>query len=166
LTYISLSYVLGSGISSALISYRGGQFSHVDSIMPSGLLLGARSDAIGGAPPGVQQRADNYEKWAARAIVNIPCSSAQSDAYYEFVLSQCGKPYDKIAILDFALGRHDSRDWRNPSAWFCDELVVAGFEVCALLQRLFVIPANRIDPGGSFLIASALGGQVVSSYGL
>ena len=41
------------------------------------------------------------------------------------------KPYDKLAIVAFAV----NRDWRSPDAWFCDELVAVGLEHAEVVRK-------------------------------
>ena len=50
------------------------------------------------------------------------------------------KPYDKLAIVAFAV----NRDWRSPDAWFCDELVAAGLEHAEVVRKLAPC-LNRLD---------------------
>ena len=54
--------------------------------------------------------------------------------------TQVGKPYDKLAIVAFAV----NRDWRSPDAWFCDELVAAGLEHAQEVRKLAPC-LNRLD---------------------
>jgi hypothetical protein len=50
---IRLQFVLGTGLSSQAIAwFSAGHFSHVDAVLPDNRLLGARSDVVGGKPPG------------------------------------------------------------------------------------------------------------------
>ncbi len=87
------------------------QYSHVDFIMPSGRLLGARGD-------GVAIR-DQYQTKIKR-IVEVEAS----DAVLRAALSQLGKPYDYTAMAGFIT----RRDWQEQDSWFCSELVAWAFE--------------------------------------
>lgn len=152
--------MLGGGLSSRAIAwFSAGHFSHVDCILPSGGLLGARSDRIGVVAPGVQIRPGAYEKWKERVVMDLSAKPSEHSRFYEFLNSQLGKPYDKTAILGFATGR----EWRDPDAWFCSELQAAALEVSGRCPDLYT-PRAKVTPAGLASIVSALGG-IVSSYG-
>ena len=149
---IVLQFVEGSGFGAALIKYYDhGLYSHVDSVLPDGTLLGARDDVIGSIPSGVQIRPANYVGSETVLRVTIPCTDAQEAAYYAFVRAQLGKPYDETSIAAFALGR----DWRADDSWFCSELCAAGIEASGLVSPLSA-PANKIAPDDLLLVISAL----------
>lgn len=149
---IALQFVEGSGFGSALIKYYDhGLYSHVDSVLPDGTLLGARDDVIDGIPSGVQIRPASYVAGETVLRVTIPCTDAQQDAFYAFMRAQLGKPYDETSIAAFALGR----DWRADDSWFCSELCSAGIEASGLVPPLSA-PANKIAPDDLLLVVSAL----------
>jgi hypothetical protein len=175
LDVIELQYVLGYGFESGAIAYAGKAFSHLDTVITdkhswrfgcgAGCLIGARSDRIRDIDPGVQIRPPFYDDrtgspigsgWKRRTVVQIEGPAHKVRAYYDFIYDQRGKPYDSRAILDFITGSLRTRDWRDPSAWFCDELVCSGLEVSKFVQRLHLIPSNRVNPGGSFLLISGI----------
>jgi hypothetical protein len=128
-------------------------YSHVDSVLPDGRLLGARSDKIMGIAPGVQIRPSIYVELEHDLItrVNIPCTDQQEKLYYEFVKSQIGKPYDKTAIFAFIV----DRDWTEPDSWFCSELNSAATMHCGLFKHL-ACPRNKIDPGDLIFLISSI----------
>jgi hypothetical protein len=149
---IVMQFVEGSGFGSALIKYYDhGLYSHVDSVLPDGTLLGARDDVIDGIPSGVQIRPASYVTGETVLRVTIPCTDAQEAAYYAFVRAQLGKPYDETAIAAFAVGR----DWRAADSWFCSELCSSGIEASGLVPPLSA-PANKIAPDDLLLVVSAL----------
>jgi len=154
---IKLQFVRGGGFSSSLIAwFSAGAFSHVDCVLPDGRLLGARSDACGGQPPGVRIRPAGYEAWKQRVVMSMaPKDSASEMKFYSFLNDQLGKPYDRIAIIGFATGR----DWRDPQEWFCSELAAAALETAGLLPALYT-PANKVTPAALALVISAVGGIV------
>lgn len=104
-------------------------YSHVDFVLPEGRLLGARGD-------GVKIREDygNYER-VKRVQADAP------DSVIHRALSQLHTPYDYAALLGLTF----RRDWENPHAWFCSELVAWAFEEEGhpLLRE---IPSSRITP--------------------
>lgn len=153
---VRLSFVAARAFSSRLIEwFGGGGFSHVDAMLPDGRLLGARSDVIGVIPPGVQIRSADYEKWPKRLLLEIPCTVEQSKDFHGFLQGECGKPYDRLAIVGFAI----NRNWRDEDSWFCSELVTRALEVAGICPDLRLTP-NRITPGACALIACALGGRL------
>lgn len=156
---IRLQFSRGGGISSAAIAwFSSGQFSHVDAILPDGKLFGARSDAVGGHPPGVWARPPDYEKFRKKVIMEVPCGAFQTNTFYSFLKSQEGKPYDKLAIWGFALGRN----WREQDSWICSELQSAAGEHAGILQPLY-LAANKITPVACALVYSNIKGVVVKA---
>lgn len=80
-------------------------------------------DAIEATWPAVRVTplAEIIAKHSAHCIVEMAC---QDDAaVLAAVRSQVGKPYDLTAL--FGLLTH--RDWQEPDAWFCSELVAWAF---------------------------------------
>lgn len=69
----------------------------------------------------VSPLADVLAKHSANCIVDIPCDNPA--AVLAALRSQIGKPYDLTAL--FGLLTH--RDWQEPDAWFCSELVAWAF---------------------------------------
>lgn len=156
---IRMQFVLGSDLSSRLIAWYGqgyGGFSHVDAVLPDGTLLGARNDAIGGQPPGVRIRPPEYEKWANRALVELPATDTQAASWQSFLRLQIGDPYDRGAILGFLLGKQDHASGH----WICSAL-----QHQALQQIHFLypspIPDSQVTPDSLFqLVTSGLGGKI------
>jgi hypothetical protein len=154
---IRLQFVRGRGISSTAIAWMSaGLFSHVDSILPDGSLLGSRSDRILGIDPGVQIRPPNYEKWKHRVVFQLAATAVQTDAFYRFLQEEIGKPYDKLAIVGFAI----SRNWREEGAWFCSELVAAGLEASGVSPKLYT-PSCKVTPVCLSTVISALGAKII-----
>ena len=153
---VTAQFVLGYGLISSLISYRGGRYSHVDLVLPDGRLLGARSDKIGFIPPGVQIRPPVYDHWKICDRFSLDCTKQQADTFYDFGIDQIGKPYDKIGILGFIA----DRDWREEDAWFCSELLTAALELA--LSVNLPLGVNKIDPTAAALIFSTLGAKPVN----
>jgi hypothetical protein len=92
-----------------------GQFSHVDLVLPDGL-LGAR------AKGGVRLRPFDYKKFTARS--RVACEVPYEDVAIKFARMQIGKPYNFKAILDMVAHRERSFTLDQPS-WYCDEFVYA-----------------------------------------
>lgn len=178
--YVEVMLVRGRGLSSAAIGYFGaGYWSHYANVVPRGApvrfangkrthvafagdwVLDARYDHVGGEPPGVRYRPSNYLAGEERIILRIHCLPEQARAWLAAGDSQLGKPYDARSIWAFVTGRNASRNWRNPSAWFCDELGIWMLEQSGRLPRL-PLHINRVTPGTAYAVCGALGGTVVA----
>ena len=149
------SLVTGRGASSTLIGwFGGGGYSHIDVVTPKGLLRGARSDVIGGAPKeGYYDRYPDYDDWVRQDIYTLSTTPEQERKYWEFSDQQLGKPYDKRGILGFATG---NRDWHNPNQWFCSEEVAANAQFAGIFPDFFE-NCWRVDPGDVAFVLCALG---------
>jgi hypothetical protein len=152
---IQLQFVCEDNIASQTIAwFSQGQFSHVDAVLPNGDLLGARSDSVGGQPPGVRIRPPGYVQFSRKAVMTLPCSDEQQKQFYAFLNDQLGKPYDSTAIWGFVV----NRDWREDDSWICSELECAAGEKCKILPKLFV-PASKVTPVCCAVAFSAVGGM-------
>lgn len=145
--------------SDAIALVGAGIFSHVDILLDSGELLGARSDSVGGKPPGVQVRPAGYlaDKWDHQVIIAVPCTVLQKAVADSFAQGQLGKPYDPEAILAFVFGRN----WREENAWFCSELGARYGEVSGVFAPLSSAD-NKIAPNALALVCSAMPGRTIS----
>lgn len=159
MTVFRYQFVRAAEFSSDLIALGGaGDFSHCDIVLDDGTLLGARSDEVGGQPAGVRIRPPNYVKtWTHQVLVEIPCTDEQKAAALSFAHAQLGKPYDKLAIVAFVVGR----DWRREDAWFCSELGARVGEVGGFFAEMYT-PANKISPVSLSTVATAMPGRVVT----
>lgn len=156
---LTFQFVRGADLTSDLLAWFGaGDFSHVDIVLDKGLLLGARSDSIGGKPPGVQIRPPGYDpKWTKQVIISIPCTLEQQHTAETFALGQVGKAYDKLAIVGFAVGR----DWRDDTEWFCSELGARYGEIGGVWSELYT-PANKVEPSALAMLASGISGRTIT----
>jgi hypothetical protein len=99
---IVLRFVTCNDLVSRVI--RGGELgfwaSHVEAVTPDNCYLGAHADG------GVQKRPHDYDvgHWTKQVFVSIPVSMAQETAFWAFLYSQIGAPYDMAAIGDLAEG--------------------------------------------------------------
>lgn len=155
---IRLQFVLGQGWSSRAIAWfsAGGDrgFSHVDAVLADGCLLGARSDSVGGKPPGVQIRPDNYEKWYRRVRFELDATPAQEMEWRKFLYAQVGKPYDSAAIVGFAFGRA----WEEAGAFDCSQLQTGALVESRLCHQPYLYD-NQITPTTLAVVVTALGAR-------
>lgn len=131
------------------------------------LVIDSRNDEVGGAPPGVQVRSANYLKHNKERVTwrHIPCTRAQELIVYAALISQLGKPYDKVGILEFVTGALKDRNWRSENAWFCSEIRTWSWIEASLLPAgdyPEYLP-SRITPGDSARIAWGLQARVIAS---
>jgi len=150
---ITLQFVQGNDWQGQLIEWfsHGADYCHVDTVMPDGKLLGARSDNVGGAEPGVQLRDPSYVGEAKTLRVDLSVTADQMAKYFSFLSAQLGKPYDMEGILAFISGR----DWHQTDSWFCSELVAAGLEACGFFQWPLATSSNKVTPPDLLLAISS-----------
>ena len=154
---IKLQFVRENDLASRVIAwFSAGHFSHVDTVLDDGQLLGARDDSVGGKPPGVQIRPPGYAHFVVRVVMAVPVTAEQKAAYLAFLCDQVGKPYDTEAIWAFLF----NRNWREADSWICSELAAAGAEHAEIVPRLY-LAANKITPVAFALAISAVNGTVV-----
>ena len=130
------------GFSSRLIEWFGaGGFSHAEVMDQQGWWWSARSEACWVDkfyyPKGFWSRPPNYckdELW----IFTVEVSEEEYTKFWAFVKLQEGKPYDWLAILHFGLRwLRLKRNWRDPSSWFCSEVMAAACESAGVFEKLF-----------------------------
>lgn len=156
-TSICLQFVGGNDFPSKLIEwFSAGHYSHVDVVLPTGDLLGAREDKVGGKDPGVQIRPPNYESFHVKTDMTLSCTAKEARDFYRYLNDQVGKPYDKPAILGFVFGR----DWRQEDSWFCSELVARALEV-SLIMPMLLLPPNKVTPTALADLCKAIGGRIL-----
>lgn len=141
----------GSLFSAGIEWFSQGIVSHVDCVLADGSLLGARSDAVMGVPPGVHIRPPTYIGNDTTVRVTLPTPTGMAAAFYRLVEAEIGKPYDMAAIIGFVA----DRDWREPGAWFCSELQGAMLERCGYFATKLSTPMNKLTPAGLLLACSA-----------
>ena len=150
---IRLQFVCSASLTSQAIAwFSSGHLSHVDAVLPTGELLGSRSDWVGNVPPGVRVRPAGYEKWTRRVVFSLETTRAEEAAFYRFLEGQIGKPYDHTASWAFVI----SRDWRDQDSWFCSELQAAALEHAGIVPPLY-LAANKVTPVACALLLSAVG---------
>ena len=116
---ITLQFVSDDTLGADLIGwYTRSLYTHVDAIMPGGGLLGARIKG------GVQSRPPDYRTFTRCARFTTTLSPEAENRFYGTLVSQLGKPYDWTGIVGFIA----DRDWRDPSHWYCSELIAWAFE--------------------------------------
>ncbi len=119
-------------------------FSHCDIILPEPLPHGC----LGASDPGgVMVRPHDYQKFMTRRRATIQTDKA--DKIIALVRNEVGKPFDPKAMK--AVLSDEPRDWRDPQAWFCSELIVAMMERAEFFRHL-IVPKNRVTPADLLLL--------------
>lgn len=95
----------------------GGPYSHVALIDGDQVIEAVAGSGVRRAP---LQRA--LERASGAAVMMVP--SSNPTAVLAMARSQIGRPYDWSGIAGLGV----NRDWQEPDAWFCSELVAWAFE--------------------------------------
>jgi hypothetical protein len=150
---IQVRFVRGTLWDAKLIEWQTRAWcSHCEAILPNERTLGAMLQGGVKIRPFTDRNYRDVVRWEDW---HIPCESYQCVNFYAFLCDQEGKPYDWRAIVSFAMG---GRDWRNPNAWFCSELMVAALQQAGLYTPPAQIPGDRLTPRDAYLIVNTLEG--------
>ena len=125
LVFVRTPSLFGAAIRAATWS----RWNHV-AFEVAGRWLSATLDA------GVSVQRPDPSALAARFRAPVPAAAIRA------ALQQLGKPYDLAGVL--GVGLH--RDWRDPGAWFCSELVAWACETAGA-PLLRADRLGRITPG-------------------
>jgi hypothetical protein len=109
----------------------GFAYSHVEAVTPDGQYLGALSDG------GVQSRPSTYDTtWTRQLFVDVPATDQQSAAFFGFLHSKIGLPYDFAAIAEMADGvlTGEAPDWTAANAYICSALQTAALLTAGLIK--------------------------------
>jgi len=143
---ILVRFVRGAGWDSRAIEWRTAAWcSHVEAVLPGSRTLGAM--LIGGVR--VRNFTDRCYRDVERAeIWSVPCTEVQQAAFYSFLYSQVGKPYDWRAIVQLIAwrGQQPGRKWKEPDCWFCSELQPAAMNHADVWSIPDELPGNCIVP--------------------
>ena len=109
----------------------GFPYSHVEAVTPDGHYLGALSDG------GVQSRASTYDTtWSQQLFVDVPATDPQAAAFYGFLQSKIGLPYDMTAIAEMADGAltGEAPNWPTANAYTCSALQTGALLTAGLIE--------------------------------
>jgi hypothetical protein len=85
-------------------------------------LIGAMKDGV--STTTLSQRLAGPRKVRAYRVDEVKLIN--EEAAHKFLLAQIGKPYDKFAVLAFAMPWRVN--WDDENKWFCSELAAAAIE--------------------------------------
>lgn len=150
---VTLQFIREARITSDAIAwFSAGNLSHVDAVLPEGL-LGAYERSAGTISPGVYVRPDNYAVFAAQVRFDIPVSETQYNLWSSFLHSQVGLGYDWKNIAGFVA----DQDWHGKGAWMCSALQTAALQFASIIPKLY-LPDNKITPVTLATVVSVLPG--------
>lgn len=127
------------------------EFSHVDLMLPEGLLGVSGPDKSINDPGGVIIRPNPAWPYLdPPKIARVQCSDEVAAKTIEFAKSQIGRPFDNAALYAFLRDRagipKTGRNWRDPNAWFCSELQIRALEVGGLFSYPLIQSKDVISP--------------------
>jgi hypothetical protein len=129
--------------SEAIEILSAGHLSHMDAQCDDGTLWGARSDAIGGKPPGVQLRPPNYEPVALEVILAIPVTLEQKQGWYAWWESQEGHKYDALDILSYVF---NSETMHVEGDWICSAACLRAGQSIDIIEWDLYLPYYKFTP--------------------
>ena len=148
-----LRFVEQTGIFKRLcsIAQYGARLDHCDAVSKEGTYIGAH--LLG----GVQELKPGYDagQIEQELFVHLPATAEHEDKFFSFLREQIGKPYDPISIVYF-FGIFSDRNWHDPGAWTCSELIAAALASSGILPENKVVPSSRVTPRDLYLVTSSI----------
>lgn len=123
------------------------QPSHVEGLTADGqFYIGAHLEG------GVQKRPVGYDKATTRYELSLKLDATpeQDAAFYAFLESKIGEPYDWRAILGFLVPKHE----HELNHAICSALVTLALRSCGWFASPLAAPAHLISPRDLLLIVS------------
>jgi hypothetical protein len=134
-------------------------FSHVDLVVPEGLLgVSGKDDSNHDAGGVIIRPKQAWPYLTPPKVAHIQCSEQIAANVIAVCRSQLGKPFDHSALWAFfddqAVEKHcmQVRDWRETSQWFCSELVTWSLEQGGLFSYQLAVAKNRVTPADVLLM--------------
>lgn len=141
------------------------EFSHVDAVLPEGLLGVSGPDHSLGDPGGVRIR--SFNPWPYKfppKRVTLPTPKAA--AIIARARTQIGKPFDQDAIYAFLSTSPGDRSWREETSWYCSEYWAWNLEAEGFFPYALVTAKNRITPADLLLLINPfMSGLDIRSFG-
>jgi hypothetical protein len=158
---IRIRFVTGNALSSQLIRMQGGICmpftpSHTEALSQDGkFYIGARNDV------GISALPIDYDASTlltlpdgskSERIVSLPSTVEQEDAFYSFVHSKVGEPYDWNAIVSFAMPGVNLHEYGHI---ICSAFMTAALRKCGYFPEPLTVPFHHISPRDLLLILSS-----------
>jgi hypothetical protein len=148
-----LRFVQGSGlISQAIVAQSKTAMpftpSHVETLSEDGLFcIGAHIDGGIAARPAGYDKAETLHE----LLLTLPATSQQDRAFWDFMKSKIGEPYDWHAIIGFLIPAHE----HTVNTAICSAVATLGLRACDWFASPLAAPAHLISPRDLLLMLSA-----------
>lgn len=156
---IRIRFCTSTALSSQLIRWQAGASmpftpSHCEALSQDGTVyIGAHMDEGVRARPVGYDAADLLtlsDGSKADRIVSLPCSEPQEAAFYAFVQSKVGTPYDWKAIVGFEAPGH----FHDFGHLICSAFMTAGLRACEYFRWPTTKPFHLVSPDHLFFTLS------------
>lgn len=157
---IRIRFVRHRGFACGAIVWRSGMVgmpfipTHAECITPDDLCVGQFGHGGMQARPRGYDREDMYvlpDGRKAEIIVNLPCTQAQADDFYSYMMGCIGEPYDWSAPWGFLFPGHHHTKYHS----VCSAKVAAGLRHCGYFPYWLTVPFHLIDPRDLMMILSS-----------
>lgn len=152
---IVLRFIAEKGFLAWIIRFQAGVCmpftpNHVESVSPDGAWY--YGEHIFG---GLQKRKKGYDtaKLKAEFLVFIPCTPAQADAYYAYLESKLGMPYDWQSLISFVI---PSWNLHKSGDLICSAVTGAALRHAGIFPWWLTVPFHHLSPRDILLIASVI----------
>ena len=152
---IVIRFVAEKGLLARFIRFQAGVAmpftpNHVESVSPDGQWYYGEH-----ARGGLLKRAKGYDaaRLKAEFFVEIPCSQVQADAYYSYLESNLGMPYDWRSIVSFVFPLWNLH---GRGELICSAITAAAMRAGKVLPWRLTVPFHHISPRDVLLMCSVL----------
>jgi len=157
---IRIRFVTGNDFASKLIRLQAGVSmpftpSHAEAVSQDGQsYIGAHLDG------GIRARPIDYDAGElltlpdgskSERVVSLPCTPGQEAAFYAFVNSKIGEPYDWKSILSFIDPAENLHDLDHI---ICSAFMTYALRACGFFTWPLTVPFHHISPRDLFLMLS------------
>jgi hypothetical protein len=132
-------------------------FSHVDFMLPDGLLGVSGVDESIKDIGGVRVRPFNaWPYLTTPKVAHLNCPDEVTKKVIDAAKTQLGKPFDSSAMWGMLEDQATEklRNWRDPAQWFCSEFVAWAMETGGLFPYPLAVMKNRVSPADVLLLAN------------
>lgn len=85
-------------------------------------------------------------------VVELPCTAVEETAFYNFVQSKIGQPYDWVSVLGFALSE---LHLHTVGSLICSAVMTNALRVAGYFPMPLTVPFHRISPRDLLLMLSS-----------
>jgi hypothetical protein len=153
---LRIDLLMGPDLTSKPIAWFGNGpdgYSHCASVLADGRYLDARSDTLGGVPPGIHIRDPATEAWVRKRRCTLSVDQATYDAWEANLRAKISDKYAKGDIIGFLVDRMLHR----VGTYDCSALVVDALQHVKRVPFPLWLPAHRITPNVALTIVQMAG---------